>query len=321
MLQLILMCALMGAASFGCGMLPLAFAFSKSHIERLSAVGTGLLLGAALGVIVPEGIESIVEANKSSEVPTTKISLALLCGFTFMLLIEQLGIGGHSHGSSGTSDRPSYTRAKQSAPLDQVEFDAELDELERDESGRGFHTRSASNDNEGPLDLAQGKGRALPLTLGLVVHSFADGFALGVSALSPSDESKANTLSLIVFLALILHKAPTSLALSTQLLASSLPRIDCKKHLAVFSAATPASAIICYLCFTILGSGEGNDWTGIALLLSGGTFLYVATVLQPVSHHSSGGGTPELPRVSRVLLIVIGLFIPILLSSFLGHGH
>lgn len=43
-----------------------------------------------------------------------------------------------------------------------------------------------------------------PLTLGLVIHSLADGLALGASA---SGEHNSNTsLSLVVFIALIIHK-------------------------------------------------------------------------------------------------------------------
>jgi len=44
--------------------------------------------------------------------------------------------------------------------------------------------------------------RAYPLTLGLVVHGLADGLALGVSALGDTETD----LSLVVFLALIIHK-------------------------------------------------------------------------------------------------------------------
>lgn len=33
------------------------YAKIESHLERLSALGTGLLLGAALGVIVPEYVQ------------------------------------------------------------------------------------------------------------------------------------------------------------------------------------------------------------------------------------------------------------------------
>ena len=68
----VIMAALLGAASFGAGMLPLSFAFSseyacfsqrrpvhnahpaESALAALSSFGTGLLLGAALGVVIPE---------------------------------------------------------------------------------------------------------------------------------------------------------------------------------------------------------------------------------------------------------------------------
>ncbi|KAH6912673.1 Zinc/iron permease [Coprinopsis sp. MPI-PUGE-AT-0042] len=313
MLQLAVMCVLMGGAAFGCGMLPLAFAFSKSHVERLSAVGTGLLLGAALGVIVPEGIEATVEAHGSGEVPTTQIALALLIGFTFMLLVEQLGISGHSHGDSASG----YAKVKNSAlPEPDVEFDAELEDLEHPQSGRAFFVSNAAVGGEPD----SGRERALPLTFGLVVHGLADGFALGASSLTPHKEDANNALPIVVFLALILHKAPTALALTTSLLASNLPRPSCKKYLAIFAAATPTSALITYAVFSILGlSSSGSEWTGLALLFSAGTFLYVATVLQPVSHHSSAA--PDLRKVSRVLLIVTGLVIPFILSALLGHGH
>ena len=315
MLQLAVMCVLMGGAAFGCGMLPLAFAFSKNHVERLSAIGTGLLLGAALGVIVPEGIEAAVEANGSNEVPTTQIALALLIGFTFMLLVEQLGIGDHSHHGSDSA-RGGYAKVKNSAlPEPDVEFDAELQQFQQGEpSGRSLSPVAL---RDGP-DAASERGRALPMTFGLVVHGLADGFALGVSSLAPHKDDEKSALPVVVFLALILHKAPTALALTTSLLGTSLSRSSCKKYLAIFAAATPTSALVTYGLFSILGlSSSGNEWTGLALLFSAGTFLYVATVLQPVSQDSS----LDLKKASRVLLIVVGLVIPFILNMTLGHGH
>ena len=48
---------------------------------------------------------------------------------------------------------------------------------------------------------------ALPLTLGMVLHGLADGLALGVSALSgDSDAHSSTNLSLVVFMALAIHK-------------------------------------------------------------------------------------------------------------------
>lgn len=54
----------------------------------------------------------------------------------------------------------------------------------------------------------------------------------------------------------------------------------------------------------------------------GGTFLYVATVLQPVSsgsgHHNHD---VELKPGIRVLLTVVGMFFPMIAGGILGHGH
>ncbi|TRM64124.1 hypothetical protein BD626DRAFT_493859, partial [Schizophyllum amplum] len=112
MLGVLLMSALLGAASFGCGMLPLTVAFSRTHLAWLSTLGTGLLLGTALGVIIPEGIETVLEAPASdavsnAEPPINTIALALLTGFVLMLAVEQL-LHAHTpaapeieHGSEG----------------------------------------------------------------------------------------------------------------------------------------------------------------------------------------------------------------------------
>ena len=52
--NILLMSVVLGVTSFGIGTLPLFFSFSRNKIVYLSTVGTGLLLGAALGIIIPE---------------------------------------------------------------------------------------------------------------------------------------------------------------------------------------------------------------------------------------------------------------------------
>ncbi|KAG6916323.1 hypothetical protein DXG01_007373 [Tephrocybe rancida] len=277
------------------------------YLDRLSAVGTGLLLGAALGVIIPEGIETAVEASPGL-IPTATISLSLLFGFTFMLIIEQL-VSPHAH--SHTHTHVEHNLALHSVKKDagpssaKVEFDAELGDLEHDE---GLDRSGYRQPPPAPLPVLSNEasdptGRAFPLAFGLVIHGLADGLALGASSLSKDQAS-----------------APTSLALTTSLLATSLPRAKCKKHLIVFAASTPISAVASYLLFSFFGNGDDN-WTGIALLVSGGTFLYVATVLQPVSDHRGTSTSGDMKPISRVFLITIGMFIPFVLSMLLGHGH
>jgi solute carrier family 39 (zinc transporter), member 9 len=55
----------------------------------------------------------------------------------------------------------------------------------------------------------------------------------------------------------------------------------------------------------------------VMTMSQGGSFLYVATVLQPVS--SSEGELIKKPL--RVLLIVMGIFAPYFIGGFFGHGH
>jgi zinc transporter 9 len=51
---LLAMSAALAVGAFLAGSLPLWITLSHSHMHKLEAVGTGLLLGAALGVIIPE---------------------------------------------------------------------------------------------------------------------------------------------------------------------------------------------------------------------------------------------------------------------------
>ncbi|KAK0201674.1 Zinc/iron permease [Desarmillaria ectypa] len=313
MLALFVMTALLGVSSFACGVLPLSFTFTKSHSLRLTLVGTGLLLGTALGVIIPEGIDALVEAQIDPELLSSRVALSLLFGFTSMLVLEQF-VSPHSHSSSDAPAIPLNNHETSS-----VEFDAELGELgNREVLSRPGYVQVDSNPRN---VIANGaKARAYPLTFGLVIHSIADGLALGVS-LFHSDGDGSSRLSLIVFLAVMVHKAPTSLALTTSLLATSLPLPECKKHLAVFSATTPVATFATYVFLSFFGAGDHADWIGLALLISGGTFLYVATVLQPVSDHSGSENASEIHKTMRVILVIFGMLVPFTLSSLLGHGH
>ncbi|OCH88451.1 hypothetical protein OBBRIDRAFT_795219 [Obba rivulosa] len=320
------MSALLGGTSFGVGVLPLSFAFSRAALARLSALGTGLLLGAALGVIIPEGIETLVEANASSEFPASTVALSLLVGFTFMLLVEQLH-SAHSHDhmpipSTSLNGNESGAHKPSSVPFTdgEVEFDVELGELESSEgiphaTGQAMAESPATSDRDG-------KKRVYPLTLGLVMHALADGLALGSSALShpepgANDSILPSELSVVVFLALVIHKAPTTLALTTSLLSTSLTKMECRKHLAVFAASTPIGALVSYTVLSFLGASSEGRWPGVALLISGGTFLYVATVLQPVSAE----GSEDIGHKARLVHVVLGIFIPFAIGAVVGHDH
>ncbi len=111
-------------------------------------------------------------------------------------------------------------------------------------------------------------------TIGLVVHACADGIALGASSTAPS-----TSLSLVIFFAIMLHKAPAAFGLTSVLLKQGLSRRTARTHLALFSVAAPLGALATWSFVHLfgrnrLGGDEALTWTtGWVLCFSGGTFL------------------------------------------------
>ncbi|KAI0081606.1 ZIP-like iron-zinc transporter [Panus rudis PR-1116 ss-1] len=318
-LGLLGMSAVLGISSFAVGSLPLFFTFSRTTLAKLSTFGTGLLLGTALGVIVPEGVETIVLSDPDSpfRFPTRTIALSLLSGFKFMLIVERII---HRRTSHHHVALPSQETHPPEHVNGHVEFDVELGELERTEGLPAEPDHANAPPYLPPMSpsvrsTTEGKVKAYPVTLGLMIHALADGLALGSSALS-NGSAIPSGLSIVIFLALIVHKAPVALALSTSLLSTSLSRAECRKHIAVFSASTPLGAIISYAILTLLDFGRYETLPGIALLFSGGTFLYVATVLQPGRTTAD-----ELNNRTRLILTIVGMIIPTLITSIFGDVH
>ncbi|KAG9121249.1 hypothetical protein FRC07_002876 [Ceratobasidium sp. 392] len=219
LIPLLLMCILLGGASFGLGLLPLVCTFSKTRVAQISTIGTGLLLGAAMGVVIPEGIETLHHTStstspesKSDEVPTSTIALCLLSGFTLMLLIEQLLPASHQH-----SPAPIIARATLfdeddieqlelgPAPGDQYPDPALDPDPTPVPGGRIGIRRSGSSSRQSSVDLSAKRaknglhGEGLSdnprnpnaITFGLIVHSLADGLALGASAKSGQNALEA----------------------------------------------------------------------------------------------------------------------------------
>uniref|UniRef100_A0A3Q3B8E0 Zinc transporter ZIP9 n=1 Tax=Kryptolebias marmoratus TaxID=37003 RepID=A0A3Q3B8E0_KRYMA len=161
-------------------------------------------------------------------------------------------------------------------------------------------------------------------TLGLVIHAAADGFALGAAVATGQV-----TVQVIVFFAVILHKAPAAFGLVSFLMHAGLEKKHIQGHLLAFSAAAPVVAISTYF---ILHSVRLSA-TGVGMLFSAGTFLYVATVhvLPEISGGGGGGGTDEpmsdlqqLPEAGthkqrhlgllESLTLILGVGLPVVLA-------
>ncbi|KAG0330730.1 hypothetical protein BG004_002010 [Podila humilis] len=233
------------------------------------------------------------------------IGLALLSGFILMFLIDQMG-PTHAHGHNNNH-------------VSVADF-TELHNLQLDDS----NIRMPSAAGGGGLGSAKKRGN--PITIGLVVHAAADGIALGASASRPE-------LRFIVFLAIMLHKAPAAFGLSTVLLQHGFSRRQTRQQVAIFSLAAPIGAILTYIFIQMSGQSDSSSlhwWTGMLLLFSGGTFLYVAMhVMSEMNNNNAdrsnsgynvgGAEAGKGLALGEVLCVIGGMIVPLLLS--VDHEH
>ncbi|EYE97667.1 Mn(2+) transporter ATX2 [Aspergillus ruber CBS 135680] len=251
------------------------------------------------------------EDHDEESSPHAWIGVALVSGFILMYMIDKLP----EFASTSKQQRPPY-------------------HISLDNLGSGLRRTSSPSREGGLLDAATSPRRShsFATTTGLVIHAAADGIALGAST---SDTG----LSFIIFLAIMVHKAPASFGLTSILLKQGLSSRAARAHLLVFSLAAPMGALATFLFVHLMGSGTSGDttgtqWrTGMLLLFSGGTFLYVAMhTMQENSPNSSsrevhvnGYGDPrDIPLKSDksmrdLIASVVGMILPLFLQ--IGHAH
>lgn len=189
----------------------------------------------------------------SHEVPTLEIGFSMIAGFILMFLIDRL---------------PRHaTESLRSGP--------ETRHMSLDDLGGG-DTASIDEEADGFLNSlapTPRKARSLATTTGLVIHAAADGIAMGASATSSNMR-----LGFVIFIAIMIHKAPAAFGLTSVLLKQGLSKRAARGHLVIFSLAAPVGALSTWIMITLLGGDhlQGNSgqwWTGMLLLFSGGTFL------------------------------------------------
>lgn len=139
------------------------------------------------------------------------------------------------------------------------------------------HANHAHPRGAGHFDRTTDSRSAIVATAGLVVHAMADGIALGAAA-----STEQTTLKSTVFAAIMLHKGPSAFGLVSYLLRCGIPPVTIRRHLLVFSLSAPVVAVLCKFFLSALAANVAKEnmerWTGLLLLFSAGTFLYVATL-------------------------------------------
>ncbi|KAL7273789.1 hypothetical protein RUND412_003331 [Rhizina undulata] len=337
LLTLLLFSAVMAIASFAAGMLPLAISLSPTQLRLISTVGMGVLVGTSMIVIIPEGIETLYSAKASSKaVMKTNLPSRSTADLGVAIPRSHWVIRDNEDGSVPLPDP---------VPDHDLDHDHDHEHDHEEENNEPFPhkwvgislisgfilmylidvlpTHSHSQHQQDYIDLSSMSTSTRPrsspppgtsaTTLGLVIHAAADGIALGASS-----TSKNVALEAIIFLAIMLHKAPAAFGLSAVLLRAGLAKRQARTHLIIFSLAAPVGALVTWVIVSLLGSGgkEGMQWwTGVLLLFSGGTFLYVA--MHTMQEQAQSQGHKATLRDTGAA--VLGMLLP--LVTTIGHHH
>ncbi|XP_042289507.1 zinc transporter ZIP9 isoform X1 [Thunnus maccoyii] len=244
------------------GFIPLLFRLSEKGLQFVSILGAGLLCGTALAIIIPEGVGLLEESWRASSSSSAETS--------------SLNVSEKNAASTEGGPPPRFFIGVALTfgfilmfVVDQIgKYCSMHDQMTRLPNSVG-----------------------ITATLGLVIHAAADGFALGAAVATGQV-----TVQVIVFLAVILHKAPAAFGLVTFLMLAGLEKKFIQGHLLAFSAAAPIVAIITYFILHASGSSSQSQLsaTGVGMLFSAGTFLYVATVhVLPEISSSRAGRLPS----------------------------
>ena len=254
----------------------------QSKIRQLSIFGAGILVGTSLSVIIPEGVNSIYStalfvhkklklpaANKTvlaDELPHSLIGTCLVVGFVFMLLVDQIASRQSTNGSYST-----LPIGKWRAPLAhwlQLAVETATNQtlikcsLPISDSETGHNTQSGQ--------VKRRSSSKITATIGLIVHASADGIALGAAATTAHRD-----VEFVIFLAIMLHKAPASFGLVSFLLAEGLDKKSIRKHLVYFALSAPLSAFVTYALLGKISAESMAEYNATGKSAVRWTFHYV----------------------------------------------
>ncbi|MES1911457.1 MAG: hypothetical protein MHM6MM_003881 [Cercozoa sp. M6MM] len=271
-----------------CALAPLALEIGGRTLRLTDALGSGVLIGTALGVLVPEGVRAGGESA----------GVFLLLGYLGMRVLEEV-----SHGAlSVRAEGPGHTGHSQSH-TGHIQGHTGQAEAEDDSEEMLFATPQAALLS----DQQDGRREVWRLSAALFAHCALDGVALGTASVG------AESLASVVFLAVMMHKAPTAFAYSVRVLRVLGNKRQAAPYLVAFALVSPIAAAVTRLCAS---SWQSDAAVSRALLVGAGSFVRVA-----LHEHHTNDALPEEHERLETLLRIGGAFVPCLIALFLHHEH
>ncbi|CEP60750.1 Mn(2+) transporter ATX2 LALA0_S01e18096g [Lachancea lanzarotensis] len=240
---------------FAIGCVPIYYVKKRSsmmgeqvYLTMLSLFGVGMLLGTAIMLVIPEGIEACLE-NRGN------VGINLLIGFLVVYCLDQAAsvLGNMSNQQRRVSN---YSFPQMSG--------AEVTSIK---------------DVLNPKKIVSSVFRN-QVVFALVVHGFSDGLAMGAS-------TNNDSLKIATLIAIVIHKIPAVLSLSSLMVTKqNLPTWEAVSNLLVFAASTPLAYLL--ISLINLGTWGPMEWiSGNILLMSGGSLLYAGVSALLGNHRHS----------------------------------
>ncbi|RMZ67871.1 zip metal ion transporter [Pyrenophora seminiperda CCB06] len=253
-------------------------------------------------------------SNQDGPSPHAYIGVALILGYILMFLVEHLP-------EALASAQPKYQ------PM----------HISLSNLARGPHNSSSLSLNGMGVQSAAVTPLATPglppppikktpaATIGLIVHACADGIALGASSTAES-----TSLSLVIFFAIMLHKAPAAFGLTSVLLKQGLSKRKARTHLAFFSLAAPAGALATWAIVHMfgrnhLGGDQGLTWVTGWVLYVAMHSMSEATSTQHVHEDPTANGYMDAYPGGNTMskgdigIVMLGMLLPLITQ--IGHAH
>lgn len=214
LLELVLVCMATFFGALAMGAIPFTRAAQGmlGRLEDMTGLAAGFLIGAAMLVAIPEGIEMLSHASEMSpdfhsdetELDFFVVGVALMLGFIFMMILEAFGFGHDIH--------------------------------------EEHHDHATAHGHE---HINHPSKSVMPAIIGLTVHAFIDGMVIGAAM---AEGSAALTFTMV--LVIMMHKFPAAFSVSAFSLHERHNRRRSKIDLLVFAAATPVAIIIFWNLFS-----------------------------------------------------------------------
>ncbi|KRX38046.1 Zinc transporter ZIP9 [Trichinella murrelli] len=250
--SVLLLSVFMFIGSLMIGIVPTIVSLPENRIKLSGALGAGLLVGTALGVIVPEGIHAIhasphlnAEGKHFDHYENIPISKDVNVVKQFIPRPKGNFFENNTENTAmGKADLHTAQENWLMHDCSAVNFEGKS-RIIGVTLLYGFlfmfliehiTERYTHGNDRGRVRIHHG----WMATIGLIVHSATDGIALGAAAFADS------SVTFIIFLAVLLHKAPAAFGLSTYLLNEGFEKSKIRKLLIIFSSSAPLATLLTF---------------------------------------------------------------------------